>query len=435
VGAFVAAEFALVSVRRGQVRGGSLAARLARRQQEKLDEYLSASQLGITIASLALGAIGEPTLAHLIEPVLHSVALAHVAGVLGSILALLVMTALHITAGEQAPKSFAIGSAARVAKFCAIPLEVFHRTLRPLVVVLNNASNALVRLFGGTPASSHAQQASLEELRQLIGGLTEEGELDEADAQLLQGVFTLDERRAGEVMTPRTRVKAVREGQTAREALQVTRESGHSRFPLLDHGGEQLLGVVYGRELTEALLDSEDARSVESFRHKPLIVPPTLPLDVLLARMQEQRTSICAVVDEYGVFDGLVTVEDILEEIVGEIWDEDDRASGIRRLAYGRIVCRGDTSLLDLEQYCVHLEGTRASASIGGVIQDSLGRLARPGDRLRLGSVRVRVLSTTGAGRIRRVLISVGTLATGAVFYVQTEFRSAHALESVLMSV
>ncbi len=211
-GFFVAAEFALISARRGQVRGGSLAARLARRQQDKLDEYLSASQLGITIASLALGAIGEPTLAHLIEPVLHSVALAHVAGVLGSILALLAMTALHITAGEQAPKSFAIGSAGKVAKFSAVPLEIFHRTLRPLVVVLNNASNALVRLFGGTPASSHAQQASLEELRQLIGGLTEEGELDEADAQLLQGVFTLDERRAGEVMTPRTRVTAMREG-------------------------------------------------------------------------------------------------------------------------------------------------------------------------------------------------------------------------------
>src|SRR6266542_3876716 len=249
-GFFVAAEFALVSVRRGHLQGESLAARLARRQQEKLDEYLSACQLGITIASLALGALGEPTLARLIEPILHSVALAHVAGVLGSILALLAMTALHITAGEQAPKSFAIGSAVKVATFCAIPLEVFHRTLRPLVVVLNNASNALVRLFGGTPASSHAQQASLEELRQLIGGLTEEGQLDQADAQLLRGVFTLDERRAGDVMTPRPRVTAVREGETAWQALAATRDAGHSRFPLLGRSGDELLGVVYGRELT-----------------------------------------------------------------------------------------------------------------------------------------------------------------------------------------
>src|SRR6266542_3699209 len=434
-GFFVAAEFALVSVRRGQLRGNSLAARMARRQQDKLDEYLAACQLGITIASLALGAIGEPTLARLIEPVLNSVALAHVAAVGGSVLALLVMTALHITVGEQAPKSFAIGSAATVAKFCAVPLEAFHRTLRPLVVVLNNASNALVRLFGGTPASSHAQQASLEELRQLIGGLTEEGELDEADAQLLQGVFTLDERRAGEVMSPRTRVTAVREGQTARDALLATRDSGHSRFALLDRTGEQLLGVVYGRELTEALLDDEGGRPVESFRHEPLIVPPTLPLDVLLARMQEQRISICAVVDEYGVLDGVVTVEDILEEIVGEIWDEDDLPSGIRRLTDGRIVCRGDTSLLDLEPYGVHLEGTLASASIGGVIQDSLGRLARPGDRLRLGSVGARVLSTTGGGRIKRVLLAVGALVTSAALYAHTELWPRHALEYVSTSV
>jgi len=169
--------------------------------------------------------------------------------------------------------------------------------------------------------------------------------------------------------------------------------------------------------LTEALLDGEGERPVESFRHEILIVPPTLALDVLLARMQEQRTSISVVVDEYGVLDGVVTVEDIVEEIVGEIWDEDDLPSGIRRLADGRIVCRGDTSLLDLEQYGLHLEGTRASASIGGLIQDSLGRLARPGDRLRLGSVRVRVLSTTGGGRIKRILLAIGAFAPNLAVY------------------
>jgi len=179
---FVAAEFSLVSARKGQLRGNSLATRLARRQQDKLDEYLSACQLGITIASLALGAVGEQTLAHLIEPVLHSVALAHVAGVIGSVLALLLLTALHITVGEQAPKSFAIGSAAAALRFCALPLELFQRLLRPVVLALNSASNAIVRAFGGTPASSHAQQASLEELRELIGGLTEEGDIDSADA-------------------------------------------------------------------------------------------------------------------------------------------------------------------------------------------------------------------------------------------------------------
>src|SRR5215212_1619177 len=407
-GFFVAAEFALVSVRRGQLVGGSLGARIARRQQEKLDEYLSACQLGITIASLALGAIGEPTLAQLIEPIFHSLALAHVAAAAASVLAILAMTALHITVGEQAPKSFAIGSAGAVAGFCALPLEIFHRSLRPLVIVLNNASNAIVRLFGGTPASSHAQQASLEELRQLIGGLTEEGQIDRSEAQILQGVFTLDERHAGDVMTPRTRLTAVRSGESAREALEKTRDSGHSRFPLLSASGE-LLGVVYGRELTEALLDHEDARPVEALAHQMLVVPATLPLDLLLTRMQEQRASICAVVDEYGQLEGVVTIEDILEEVVGEIWDEDDVASGIRLLADGRVVCRGETSLLDLEQYGISVNDAGVSAAtIGGAIQDVLGGLANPRDASRLGALRARVLSTDG-GRIKRVVVAMAS--------------------------
>jgi CBS domain containing-hemolysin-like protein len=412
---FVAAEFSLVSARKGQLRGNSLATRLARRQQDKLDEYLSACQLGITIASLALGAVGEQTLAHLIEPVLHSVALAHVAGVIGSVLALLLLTALHITVGEQAPKSFAIGSAAAALRFCALPLELFQRLLRPVVLALNSASNAIVRAFGGTPASSHAQQASLEELRELIGGLTEEGDIDSADAQLLQGVFTLDERRAGEVMTPRTRVTAMREGQTVREALEATRYAGHSRFPLLDRQGEQLLGVVYSRELTEALLDGEDDRPVDAYRHEIVIVPPTLPLDGLLARLQQERASLAAVVDEFGSPDGVVTIEDILEEIVGEIWDEDDLPSGIRLLGDRRLVCRGDTSLLDLEDYGVHLDGGGTINSIGGLIQSTLGRLARPGERVRLGTVTARVLSTTDGGRVKRVLLAASALSVSLI--------------------
>jgi CBS domain containing-hemolysin-like protein len=412
---FVAAEFSLVSARKGQLRGNSLATRLARRQQDKLDEYLSACQLGITIASLALGAVGEQTLAHLIEPVLHSVALAHVAGVIGSVLALLLLTALHITVGEQAPKSFAIGSAAAAVRFCALPLELFQRLLRPVVLALNSASNAIVRAFGGTPASSHAQQASLEELRELIGGLTEEGDIDSADAQLLQGVFTLDERRAGEVMTPRTRVTAMREGQTVREALEATRYAGHSRFPLLDRQGEQLLGVVYSRELTEALLDGEDDRPVDAYRHEIVIVPPTLPLDGLLARLQQERASLAAVVDEFGSPDGVVTIEDILEEIVGEIWDEDDLPSGIRLLGDRRLVCRGDTSLLDLEDYGVHLDGGGTINSIGGLIQSTLGRLARPGERVRLGTVTARVLSTTDGGRVKRVLLAASALSVSLI--------------------
>jgi putative hemolysin len=163
-----------------------------------------------------------------------------------------------------------------------------------------------------------------------------------------------------------------------REALQETRETGHSRFPLLSKCGE-LRGVVYGRELTDALLDGDGNKPVETLRHEMLIVPQTLRLDVLLARMKEQHTSICAVVDEYGSLEGVITIEDILEEVVGEIWDEDDLPSGIRLLADGQIVCRGDASLLDLEEYGIRLNGIRGGVmTIGGAIQEALGRDGPP---------------------------------------------------------
>ncbi|MEZ5100705.1 MAG: hemolysin family protein [Thermoleophilia bacterium] len=404
---FVAAEFALVSVRRGQVRGASLASRLARRQQAKLDQYLSACQLGITIASLALGALGEPTLAGLIEPALESAVAAHAAAIIGSLLAILVMTTIHITIGEQAPKSFAIGSAPVVARACALPLEVFYRALRPLVVVLNAASNWIVRLLGGTPASSHAQQASLEELRQLIGGLTEEGHVDADDAQILRGVFTLDERRAADVMSPRTRVVSVRAGQTIRGALAATRDSGHSRFPLLGPKGEPV-GLVRTRELADALLDDRGDEDVAAIARPLLIVPETVRLDTLLTRLKEERASLCAVADEYGTLAGVVSVEDVVEEIVGEIWDEDDRPSGVRVLPDGRVVCRGDTSLLDLAENGIVLDGVGTGAlTIGGLVQDTLGRLPREGDTIRRGSLRARVLATDG-DRIKRVLVASG---------------------------
>ncbi len=262
-GFFVAAEFALVSVRTERL-DGSRAGKLVARQVAKLDEYLSACQLGITIASLALGALGEPTIARLLEPALG--VFADFGAVMATLLALLIMTALHITAGEQAPKSFAIGSAERVAGLCAYPLQWFYISLRPLVRILNRASNAIVRLFGGTPATSHGDQASLEELRLLIRAASETGKIDRGDSQLLRGVFTLDERTASDVMTPRHRLTTVATGQTIEEALRSTVRSRHSRFPLLAPDDE-LEGLVISREMTDELLEGSGGLAIESIRH------------------------------------------------------------------------------------------------------------------------------------------------------------------------
>lgn len=401
-GYFVAAEFALVSVRRERLHGGSQAARLVRRQRDKLDEYLSACQLGITIASLALGALGEPTLAGLLEPVLHSTPLAHFAAIVGSIGAILIMTTLHITVGEQAPKSFAIGSAEQVAKLCAIPLEIFHRSLRPLVLVLNAASNQIVRMLGGTPASSHAQQASLEELRLVIGGMAEGGHIDRSEHQLLEGVFALDEHTARDVMTPSTRLTTLRAGITVLEALAATRGGGHSRFPLLRVDG-QLAGVVSRRDLTDAILDGKGDDPVDGFRNEMLVSPPGQVLEQLLRRMREARASIAAVVDEYGNLDGVVTIEDIVEEIVGEIYDEDDLPSEVRRLESGEFLVPGDMSLLDLAHLGFELT-TGEAESVSGLIQKRLARNLVRGDTLTAGPASFRVLGAVG-GRARQVLV------------------------------
>ena len=402
-GFFVAAEFALVSLRLEQL-PESRSARMLRHQSEHLDEYLSACQLGITIASLALGALGEPTLARLIEPLLGG--LADLGAIIATVAALLIMTGLHITAGEQAPKSFAIGSAARVGMLCAYPLEAFYRGFRPLVRALNRASNGLVRALGGTPTTSHAESASLEELRQLIH-LANSDEIDATDRQLLQGVFTLDERNATDVMTPRPRVVAIRGADTVHEALLATRNSGHSRFPLLDEDGE-VTGLVLGRDLTDALLDGRQQLSVQEFRRPIVITPPTQHLDTLLGRLREERASIAAVIDEYGVLDGVVTIEDIIEELVGEIWDEDDRETRVRRLADGTTVVAGDVSLADLTSSGIDL-GESTSSSIGGLIQDRLGRVPKRGDRVSIAGCELEVLSARNR-RVQRVLVRPAAL-------------------------
>jgi CBS domain containing-hemolysin-like protein len=398
-GFFVASEFALVSSRSERMpRPASRTSRLAERQMDRLDEYLAACQLGITIASLALGALGEPTLANLIEPALGNALAADLVAVIATVAALLAMTALHITIGEQAPKSFAIGSAERVVAFCAPPLEAFHRCLRPLVIALNGASNAIVRAFGGRPATEHGE-ATLEELRHLISGLQRSGEVDRSDAQMLRGVFTLDERRAADVLTPRPRVTAAVETQTVGEALEVAVESGHSRLPLLTAEHGRVAGAVFARDLAAATLRGERDHPVAGYRKDLLIAPERQPLDRLLDRMRESHATLCAVLDEYGQLAGVVSIEDILEEIVGEIEDESDRPPEMRRLPNGSLICPGDTPLDALREHGVDLTGAE---TLGGLIQTRLGRLPRRRDTIATETTRLRVMSMDGT-RVKRV--------------------------------
>jgi CBS domain containing-hemolysin-like protein len=287
----------------------------------------------------------------------------------------------------------------------AWPLELFYRSLRPLVVTLNRASNGLVRALGGTPATEHGGRATINELRQMIYAVASTGEVDTTDERILRGMFTLDERRASETMTPFPRLATVEAGVSAEDALRIAVPSGHSRLPVMDpHADRRVLGVVFVRELTEALLGGRGEQPVEAFLHDVLVTPETQPLDRLLARMQRARASIAAVLDEYGQLEGVISVEDIVEEIVGEIEDESDRPTGIRRLRDGRIVCPGDTPLTDLASQGIRL-GEAQSDSVGGLILELLDAMANPGDTVETDEYRLRVLAVDG-NRVDRVLIA-----------------------------
>jgi len=406
-GFFVAAEFALVSSRQERL-PETHAGRLARRQLLHMDEYLAACQVGITMASLALGALGEPALAGVFEPLLGWLPAAHLAAVAATVAALLAMTALHITIGEQAPKSFAIGSAERVSLACALPLELFHRSFRPLVLTLNGFANALVRTVGGTPAGSHPP-IGIEEIRGLIASMGQSGVLEPADIRLLTGLFTLDERRLREIMTPRPRATTLQASQTVESALRSTRARGHSRFPVLD-GPEELVGVAYTRELADALLDGRATESVASLQHPIEIFVESQPLADVLTRLRAQRASLGAVVDEHGTFAGVITIEDVMEEIVGEIWDEDDKTvAPIQQLSGGRIACVGDTSLADLAMLGVRLGAARAT-TLNGLIQECLGRFATRGDSVSTSGFTIAVL-TADEHRVISALIAPRAMA------------------------
>jgi putative hemolysin len=236
----------------------------------------------------------------------------------------------------------------------------------------------------------------------MIGSLTGSDELEAEDLLLLRGVFTLDERRAENVLTPRSRLAVADADATTAEAAHVAVTSGHARLPALGHGG-RLAGVVLARDLMQALLEGRGDGPLRPLLREMRVAPPTQPLDVLLERLRRSRASIAAVVDEYGQLDGVVTVEDILEEVVGEIEDESDRPARVRRLPGGALLCAGDTSLGDLERLGVALPRGDAE-SVGGRISEELERLPRAGERLRIGDVRLRVLSMEG-NRIGRVLV------------------------------
>jgi CBS domain containing-hemolysin-like protein len=398
-GVFVAAEFALVRSRRSrleQLAGeGARGASTVLEELDRIDEYLSACQLGITMASIGIGFLGEPAVAELIEPIFgglsHGVAVA-----ISVAIAYTLVTSLHVTVGEQAPKLFAISRPESSARFLAAPLRWFRRISAPFTVALTWMSNAVARLFGVRPGEIDEQQPTSEDLQVLISQSAVRGKLDPGEAVMLSGVFHLHEQEAREVMTPIPAVVTVDYSSNASDALGLCTSSGHNRLVVVEDGNaDRVRGIVHALRLVRLLMSEGPEAKIEGAVRDALIVPETKPLDDLLTELQRQRSSMGVVVDEYGRTVGIVTVEDILEEVVGEIEDETDPLAGsLRQLANGDWYVRGHVSLGDLSDRGIELPvDTDAYNSVGGYVFGELGRLPKRGDLITADGFEIRVES------------------------------------------
>jgi CBS domain containing-hemolysin-like protein len=397
-GLFVAAEFALVRARRSRLevlaKEGASGAESALAELTRLDEYLSACQVGITMASIGIGFLGEPSLAHLLEPIFGG--LSHGAAVaLAIAISYALVTSIHISIGEQVPKILAITRAEATLRVLSRPLAVFRAVSGPFTSALTKFSNAIVRLFGVSPERLEEQHTE-EDVKAIIRQSATGGSLDPEEAGHLAGVFHLHEQQAREVMTPIPAVVTVNADETVEDALQRCVSSGHTRLIVIeDDNPDRVRGVVHNNSLVRLYMNAGPDTSIEPAIREVPIFPETKPLDDLLAELQRQRSSIAVVSDEYGRTVGIVTVEDILEEVVGEIEDETDpRAASVRKLTDGDWYVRGHVSLGDLEDVGIRLPvSSDAFNSIGGYVFSELGRLPKRGDRITANGYEIRVES------------------------------------------
>lgn len=427
-GFFVAAEFAIVRVRLTKIQSlvhkGSNRARVAEHIIEHLDAYLSATQLGITIASILLGWVGEEAMRHsVVEPVLrvlnvHNEALIRV---ISFVLGTGIIVFLHVVLGELAPKSLAIQRTDPTVLWVSYPLKWFYKLMYPVIATLNNSANFLLRLVGITPLSGHELAHSEEELRLLLAASQRSGVLTSEKRSLLENVFDMSRTVVRQIMVPRTEIAAFHLNRTLAENLAIAERTAHSRYPLVDGDLDNVVGVIHMKDLFWQLKEMEltmpgaeppgerlnpmiaggdiashppssGAEFLRKIAREVPFVPETMHIDNLMREFQQKHVHLAMVVDEYGGTSGLVTFENVIEEIVGEVQDEfDHEAPRIRQLSENEYLLEGITSLYEVNETL----GTELRAedvdTIGGLLLNQLGRLPKPGDRVDLDGLELTV--------------------------------------------
>ncbi len=412
---FVAAEFALVAARRtridAMIRRGDRKARTVRRALQDLYRQLSAAQLGITVASILLGYVAEDTVAHLFRDWFSSLPASLeflTRGGVASVAAVAVISFLHVVVGEQAPKAWAITYPESTSRWVAAPLIFFSWITRPFTELLNRSSNALIRLLGIKKAGTeHDRVHSPEEIRMLVEQSRKTGGLGAGDARMLEGVFEFSEKNARDVMTPRTDIVALPAGASLAEAADRVAAAGRSRYPVTGESLDDVVGIVHAKDILRGLLTGAEA-PVQDIARPAFFVPGTREVEDVLADMKRQKVHLAIVLDEFGGTAGLVTMEDLLEEIVGAIYDEYDQVpqgapTKADALGGGVPILPGSTEISDVNRLLkLQLDDTDYT-TIGGLLFGRLGRLPRVGDRVNLDGTTFEILEMDGrrVGRVR----------------------------------
>jgi len=381
-GFFVAAEFAIVKVRSTQIAQlQDRRAKIAKKVLSNLDPYLSATQLGITLASLGLGWIGEPAIAEMIEPALSYLGMpSWLIHTISFAIAFTIITFLHIVLGEMAPKSLAIRRAKETTLWTASPLYAFYYVFQPFIVILNGTANRILKWMG-IELSDHQQAHTEEEIRLLISQSHKSGIIDETELDLFDNVFEFSDRRAREIMVPRVNMKVLYRDNTFEENWEIIRHSHHTRFPLCGADKDDIIGIIHIRDVYEQMLNNQTP-SLEELVRPAILVPETMELKDILRTLQKKRSEMAIVVDEFGGTSGLVTTEDIVEEIFGEIQDEfDDEQPAIQKIGDETII---DSRLLIDEvndHFGIAIEDPD-NDTIGGWVFSQLDKIPMKGDRV-----------------------------------------------------
>ena len=415
---FVAVEFALASLNSAKIdqlaSTGNRAAQRVQKARAQLDTCFAGTQLGVTMASLALGSIGEPAAARLLAPLLAKILPQPIIGIsangLAFALGFALVTALHIVMGELVPKSVAFQKADGMALRLVPVLNVYLSLFRPFIVILNGLGNGILRRFGMTPIAGHNAVHSVEELELLVHSTTQAGDLDPQQEQMVAGVFDFRDTIARKIMTPRLDITAVEVHCATDELLRVVTHSGHSRLPVYEGSLDDIKGVIHVKDVLIDVADGSMDASIAELMRPPYFVPETKRASHLLAELRRRKSQMAVVLDEYGVVSGLVTIEDLLEEIVGDIQDEYDvEENPLAQLSPTTWLADGGLTLDELEerlQLHVVSEEENQPDTLGGLIFERLGHQPTVGETVAFDGLEMRVEATDGR-RVQKALITL----------------------------